>query len=213
MGQDRQRELRRAVPIRGFSLRYGRRSPTITRMLPCHHCGLPADPAPAPTGRPWKHRFCDRHCYARWRAGRHLALKSDWLRIQREVWGTSEIGRREVGKSREVGRRAEVLARDTILPSLGFTEITDMSGLSNQFYVDFVATLDGRRVLVDATIKLKGHIPEKVTLATALRMPLYILHVSPSTDGLFWLNGPITNAAVSRVPAAFIRSLRLPAPL
>ena len=130
------------------------------------------------TGRPWKHKFCSRLCYNRWRANRHNEIKQDWLKFQRDVWGTIPLGQFEVCHARGYGRKAEFLARDVYLPAEGFTEISDMSGLSNQFYIDFIATYNGQRVLVDATVKLKAYIPEKILLARALRMPLYMIHVS-----------------------------------
>lgn len=178
--------------------------------LVCHTCGVgirkkPSD-AKSRTGRPYKHTFCDAACYARWRADRHNASKRDWLRIQREVWGTTEAGRFEVGLAKHHGRRAEVLAKDRILPFLGFSEIDDLSGYSNQFFVDFIATYRASRVLVDATIKLKAYVPEKLRIAAALRMPLYILHISIKSDDIYWLS-EARERPVSRVPAAFIRSL------
>lgn len=92
-----------------------------------------------------------------------------------------------------------------ILPALGFSQISDMSECSNQFYVDFVATKDGKRVLIDATVKLKAYVPKKAQLALALEMDLYILHVSPKNEKMFVLNKMPVNRVVSRVPAQRIR--------
>jgi hypothetical protein len=99
-----------------------------------------------------------------------------------------------------------LLARDVILPSLGFSEIDDLSGYSNQFFIDFIATLDGERVLVDATIKLDAYVPEKAHLAKSLRMKLFILHVSIKSDGLFYLDA-LGDKVVSKVPASYINSV------
>ncbi len=135
----------------------------------------------------------------------HLDLKRKWSLFQRQVWGTTELGRFDVSKAKLVGRDAEILARDVILPGLGFSEIDDFSGHSNQFFVDFVATFQGERVLVDATIKLKAYVPDKSFIASALRMKLFILHVSPVRSDLYFLHELVPGRSVIRVPAAFIR--------
>ncbi len=178
--------------------------------ITCHQCGKTVEkPAceVAPKGRAWKHPFCDAQCYAQWRAKRHLLFKANWLRLQREVWGTTEHGPGRVRGARQTGRAAEILARDMYLPAEGFTEIDDFKALSNQFFVDFIATYGGRRVLVDATIKLKAYLPHKARLAASLRMPLYIIHVAPARIGLYYLHQIAPGRIVCRVPAAFIRSL------
>ncbi len=174
----------------------------------CHQCGQPCEKKPSDhvqKGRPWKHTFCNQECYDRWRAERHLEVKAQWLRFQREVWGTVPIERHRPAGAREYARQFEEKARLTYLPQLGFTEIVDLSAMSNQFFVDFVATFKGRRVLVDATVKLKAYVPEKVGLANALRMRLFIIHVAPGREGLFHLNEVRGGRVVSRVPAALIR--------
>lgn len=174
----------------------------------CYQCGKKFRKKPsdqAPKGRPWKRAFCNRGCYNRWRADRHLVFQARWLRFQREVWGTTPFGRRQPSGTREYGRKFEVLARDEYLPKEGFSDISDLSAMSNQFFIDFVATYRRRRVLVDATVKLKAYIPEKVRLARALRMPLFIMHVAPGRAGLYYLNEVPEGLVVSRVPARFIR--------
>lgn len=177
----------------------------------CAQCGKPFEKRPSArrtNGRPRKHTFCTDGCYDRWRADQHLATKSKWLSFQREVWGSTELARHDVGRAKAIGRKAEVLARDELLPREGFTEIVDLSNLSNQFFIDFVATFRGARVLVDATIKLKAYVPDKARLAEALRMPLFIIHVAPK-GGLYFLHPkPLSQgASVCRIPAAFIRQV------
>lgn len=158
-------------------------------------------------GRPRKHVFCNQACYERWRADQHLKTKARWLLFQREVWGTTEHGFRDVAKARQTARPYEIAARDTFLPREGFTEIVDMSEMSNQFFVDFIATKDGERVLVDATIKLKAYFPAKAKLAEALGMKLFFIHIAPAGGGLYYLHEVPSGRKVVRVPAAFIRAL------
>lgn len=156
-------------------------------------------------GRPWKHVFCARACHNRWKAKQHLAVKARWLVFQRQVWGSTDLKRFEASKSKAIGRKAELLAKNNFLPARGFSDITDLSACSNQFYVDFVATYQGRRVLVDATVKLKASVAKKKWLADALQMSLYIIHVSPNGK-LYHLN-EIVKGTTSRIPAEVIRSL------
>lgn len=160
------------------------------------------------TGRPWKHPFCGVDCYNRWKADQHLATKAKWLSFQRDVWGTTEIGRSDPSKARGVGRTAEIIARDLILPKEGFSDIYDLSGMSNQFFIDFVASYKGERVLVDATIKLKAYFPEKAALAAALRMRLFIIHISPKSKDVYFLHEVVPGRKVTRVPASYIRQLQ-----
>lgn len=118
------------------------------------------------------------------------------------------MGRQEVGKgARAKGREAEIKALTEFLPREGFTEIVDLSGLSNQFFIDFVATFEGRRVLVDATVKLKAYFPHKARMAAALRMPLYFIHVAPNDSGLYFIGRVPEGQVVQRVPARFFRDL------
>lgn len=181
--------------------------------ISCHQCGTRATKYLAAIrlrGGQRKHSFCGNDCYDLWRRDERLRFEKEQLAFRREVWGTAAFERRAPqGKyARQVGRQAEIVARDRILPAIGFSEIEDLSGMSNQFFIDFVATYGGLRVLVDATIKLKAYVPEKSRLALALRMPLYILHVSPKSEDLYYLNSLAPGRVVCRVPATFINAKR-----
>jgi len=114
----------------------------------------------------------------------------------------------DVEKSKAFGRQGEILARDRHLPTEDFTEIVDFAGHSNQFFIDFIATYQSERVLVDATIKLKAYIPAKIYLAKALQMRLFVIHVSLADASLYYLHEvPLLSNTTVRVPAAFIRKL------
>lgn len=159
------------------------------------------------TGRPWKNSYCSAECYAKWRANQHLAIKKRWLEFQRKIWGTTEVGRFDAANAKPFGRKGEIVARDEHLPANGFTDIVDFAGHSNQFFVDFVATYQGERVLVDATIKLKAYIPTKSRLAAALGMRLFIIHVAIADSRIYFLHEVPHTCKATRVPAAFIRKL------
>jgi hypothetical protein len=157
-----------------------------------------------PKGKRPKVFFCNWVCKKKWLHERHLFFKRRLKHFARNVWGTTPLERFGVGKSMQYGRKAEKFALETILPGLGFTEIVDFTNYSSQFYIDFVATYNGERVLVDATIKLSAYAIKKVKIADALRMPLYIVHVSPN-NSLFYLKKLPKGQVTSKVPMSFIR--------
>ncbi len=157
-------------------------------------------------GRPWKREFCGSACYRNWIKKRHLENKARWLRFQRSVWGTTGAERRRPDQRGPWGRKAEIAAKDSILPALGFSGIVDTSDASNSFFVDFIATKGRKKVLVDSTVKLKAYVPSKARMAEALGMDLYILHVAPKDHYLFVLNKIQKGRVVSRVPAERIRA-------
>ncbi len=158
------------------------------------------------TGRPWKRLYCSKACYNRERANQQLEAKRRWLHYQRQVWGTTELKRMDVAKCKSFGRQGEVLARDRHLPAEGFTNIVDFSGHTNQFFVDFVATYQGERVLIDATIRLHASIPNKIFMAKALGMRLFIIFVSLKDTSLFFIKEvPPLSRAGMKIPAGFIR--------
>ncbi len=177
---------------------------------PCYFCGKVVHKRPcyiAPKGRPWKRTFCNSKCYAGWRRIERQKYERELLKKLREVWGTIPAGRFEVQKARQYGKRFEAIAEKAYLPQLGFTDVVNLSSMSNQFFVDFVATCRNKRVLVDITIKLNAYVPEKIKLADALHMQLYILHVSPKTRELFYLRKMPKGQRTSKVPAKFLRSM------
>lgn len=137
----------------------------------------------------------------------HAARKAEYGRFCRELWGGSGRGHRQVGGgwAKPYGRIFEQVARETILPAEGFTEVDDWSEWSNQFLVDFIATWNGERVLVDITAKISAYVPAKKRLARSLRMRLFILHVSPREPTTYWLAEP--EGPTSKVPASVLHKL------
>jgi hypothetical protein len=133
-----------------------------------------------------------------------LVSKRKISRFIRKLWGTTSLKRFEARLAMPYGRRAEKRALKYVLPKLGFKNIINFTSWSSQFYIDFVAFYRGKRVLVDATIKLTAWVPGKMKLANALGMDLYILHISPNGK-LFWLKKMPKNEVTSKIPMAFIR--------
>lgn len=177
----------------------------------CYQCEKPCEKfmrnMGLKNGRPWKHKFCGMECYNRWRKDQHLAVKRKWLIFQREVWGTIPFERFKPSGARGYAKKYEKMAEKLYLPKEGFTNIVNFTEMSNQFFVDYVASKLGRRVLVDATVKLKAYVPKKMRMAEALGMDLYVIHVSPLKEGLYHLNKMKPGTSVSRVPAKVIRKL------
>jgi hypothetical protein len=137
------------------------------------------------------------------------ARKREYGEYKRFIWGGSGKGANEIGVwAKKFGRRFENVARNTILPSIGYVEIDDWSAYSNVFFVDFIATSpDEGRVLIDVTTKWAAHIPNKIALANSLRMRLFILHISPRDPKVYWLNEIEPVAKVSKIPMSIFHRL------
>jgi hypothetical protein len=186
----------------------------MSEQVTCYDCGKVQERSPSDLhrmGRPTKYFFCSRLCYKNHRRKIHNGLKVKLLPFIRSVWGTTEMAKHDVGKARKIGRIAELKCKQ-YLAQEGFEMIADLSEKSNQFYIDFICIYQGQRVLVDATIKIKAHVPEKVFLANALGLDLYIIHVSPSTENLYYIQKMKPGVSGCRLPMAFIHSLMLPKP-
>lgn len=144
-----------------------------------------------------------------WNKGQHThhgVFERNYLETKRRFWGCwPELGRQ---RQKTEGLRDLVRSHErdalAMLPHLGFTEVDNWCGHSNQFLVDAVATYHGERVLVDVTSRLRHHVPEKLALARSLRMHLYILFLSPDRS-LHYLAGPVENKSV-RIPMGFFRA-------
>lgn len=156
------------------------------------------------TNKRYRTIFCNQNCRNKWLHQRHLRSKRKIARFIRKLWGTTPLKRFQAKYAIPFGRKAEKRAMIKILPKLGFKNIINFTNWSSQFYIDFVAFYKGKRVLIDATIKLTAWIPGKIKLANALGMDLFIIHVSPSGK-LFWLKKIPKNEVTSKVPMAFIR--------
>lgn len=179
----------------------------------CIRCGKEVSRKPSSVGA--GNRFCTKTCYYAWQSERSRfsgyedARRTQYHEFKRKLWGGSGHGHNQIaGKwAGKFGRRFERIAEQRIFPREGFTEIVNLTACSNQFFVDFVVTRKMQRVLVDVTTKFKAYVPSKVRLARALRMPLYILHVSPKDPAVYFLSKMTKNKTVSRVPMAFFYGL------
>jgi hypothetical protein len=180
----------------------------------CAQCG--ADFQARRSARAFRTTFCSREHYFAYRTAHATydqaegveRLHREYEQFKRRLWGGSGYGAKEVGPwARRYGRRYEEIARDVILPAHGFTEIDDWSGQSNVFFVDFVATREGQRVLVDVSCKWSAYVPEKVRFAASLRMPLYLLMVAPADPTRrYWLHLTKPGRTVFKVPMALFRA-------
>src|SRR3990172_4164110 len=167
--------------------------------------------ASARTGR---HVFCSRRCYQEWRSSLRPVKfaaderRRDYHRFKRLLWGGSGKGANEVGAwARTFAKRFEKEALNRILPLEGFTKIDNWCNHSNVFFIDFVATKNKERVLVDVTSKWAAHVPEKVKFARSLGLRLFILHISPRNPRSYWLRELRDLERVSKVPMSFFHAL------
>lgn len=127
----------------------------------------------------------DKEKAKRWRdahKAEYRTYKKRYEQLVNESWGKTGLKFQGAGEgARKWGTLAEKYAI-SIMPSLGFMEIEDYCDRTSQFFIDFIATYKGQRVLVDATLKHNAYIPKKIKLARDLRMPLYILFISPNLN-------------------------------
>ena len=138
-------------------------------------------------------------------------------RIRTGVWGVGIVNGQfgkwtteDAKRAYAVGKRFEEWAGKTVLPAEGFSEIECLSDIQRGSPVDFVATKNGKRVLVDVTIRQGTGIEHKVKMAKALRMDLYIIHVSPVHQNRYWVDEIKSYERVySKVPNQIIRDLAL----
>lgn len=168
------------------------------------------------SGRQARPQFCSQKCYHAWRyesnpanAFDQGARKREYEAYKRALWGGSGKGANEVGPwARPFGAKYEEIAVQQILPHEGFTEVDNRSAHSSMFFIDFVATdCRGQRVLIDATTKWSAYVPQKVQLARSLRMPLYILHISPANPLNYCLTRLKEGQVTSKVPMAFFHKV------
>jgi len=137
----------------------------------------------------------------------------DWKQYRRnynekvkELWGRTDVGYQNIKEAVKWGRKGEQYAL-SVMPSLGFSNISDYANRNNQFFIDFIATYNGKRVLVDATIKHSAYIPEKIKLARDLDIPLYILFVSPNFDKHYLRLVEDKHHSVIKIPMSAMRAL------
>ena len=163
----------------------------MLRTYTCEYCHV-ANSRVAPRISTSRKTFCCRDHYDRWRSQNgkftHQEHKTGYHNYCRLIWGGSGKGANEAGAWAKVfGRQFEKIAEEGILPQEGFLQIDNYAEHSNQFMIDIIATKNGERVLVDVTAKWTAYVPEKTRLAASLRMPLYILHVSPASPSVYHL--------------------------
>ncbi|MDV3243695.1 MAG: hypothetical protein LYZ66_00810 [Nitrososphaerales archaeon] len=130
----------------------------------------------------WSERYCSPKCRTEGNTamhGRYVSKNRQHVRQyaysrRHGIWGKSNF---------EIGRQAEKLAFETILPRIGFTDLYDVTQVRTSIPFDFVATLRGERVLIDVTtcIGKSGRLQRSAaSLANALRMKYYTLFVKPN---------------------------------
>jgi len=70
----------------------------------------------------------------------------DWKQYRRnynekvkELWGRTDVGYQNIKEAVKWGKRGERYAL-SVMPSLGFSNISDYANRNNQFFIDFIAT-------------------------------------------------------------------------
>jgi hypothetical protein len=126
-------------------------------------------------------RVCSNDCERKANTARHRSFVEHNLQHIRS-YQKSRYARTWGKSSREIGTAAEIFAADRLLPTLGFTEIVNVTAYHRFIPFDIVATHNSRRVLIDVTTgqtKFGHHSAMHRAMADALRMPLLILFIKP----------------------------------
>lgn len=132
-------------------------------------------------GGPGSYTYCSRTC----RTSGNTAIHRRYVERNREH--SNQYARERYlskwGKSdKEIALKAEKFAFSKLLPSLGFTEIYDVTEIRRFVPFDFVASDQGSRVLIDVTTarSKSGYYRRTATrLANALRMKLLTVFIKP----------------------------------
>lgn len=100
------------------------------------------------------------------------------------------------------------MARDRFLGPLGFSEVVDCSEMSTGFFVDFIATYQAQRVLVDVTIKMDARAEHKIPMARALGMRLFYIHIPPAHPEEYYFHEiDVANRTTVKVPLRHIHGM------
>lgn len=116
------------------------------------------------------------------------------LSYVRSLWGSTGSVSGDPGeKIAKIGRLYEAQSVP-LLQSIGFSDIYHVSIEIPAFPFDFIATKDGRRVLLDVTTRVWCRTQPKFKLAGLMGLNLYIVHISPADPETFYVHQPRTGS-------------------
>lgn len=101
----------------------------------------------------------------------------------------------------------ETAAVETILPSLGFTQLIDLTAIIFNAPFDFVGFKDGERVVIEVSTKWQKRVSTKTRLAAALGFKLWLVLVSPRDSRFFHCTQVSATAHSCRVPFSLFRAM------
>lgn len=133
--------------------------------------------------------------------------QSKRVRWSQKVWYGKQLDMFALKEPRPRSREAELAASETILPSLGFTEIVDLTAILFNSPFDFMATRCGTRCAVEISTKWQKRIETKVALAFAFNFPLQVLLISPRDQRFFHLVEARRGSKTVRVPFELLRKM------
>ena len=174
----------------------------------CDHCGNDYEADYGRKKSVGRRKFCSQVCYRLFNAehkkegGNHAMYSA----FKRRIWGSTGLMQGEVGAIRSFDyRKFELIARDSLMEELGFSDTVDMNQVQLGFSFDFIANIDGKKVLVDVTTKYATNAKIKKQLADLLSLDLYYLFISPEydTNHLYYLHKMTT--PTFKIPHQFFK--------
>jgi len=147
----------------------------LGRRSECRICGSPI------LGRLAGNRtYCSQKCK---RAGntaqhrRYVTQNTEHVSCMTRAWKDRIWGR----SNPQIAMQAERIAKERILPKLGFSNLYHVSAANRFFPFDLIGTYNGQRVFIDVTTGMWKTIRKtsQQELADALDMPMYVLFVKP----------------------------------
>jgi len=147
-----------------------------------------------------RRRYCSSNCRKNAKTQSERRCKEK----KRLLWGFT--GYKNSGiKLRDSGRPFEAIGTE-VLSQLGFNDVWFGCEKNRGFLVDFIATYDNKRVLIDVTSGIRKNIKFKSELARALKMPLFILFISPDFSKYF-LTPDVSHQNSVRLQVSKIKSI------
>jgi hypothetical protein len=138
-------------------------------------------------------------CETKYQRGRVHWLQAVWYGQQKDLFALKDPRPRAI--------HAERAASETILPSLGFTGLIDLTAIIFNAPFDFVAFKNNERVAVEVSSKWQKRVETKAQLAAALGLDLYLVLVSPRDQRFFHCTKLSPTAKTSRVPFSLLRCM------
>jgi len=97
---------------------------------------------------------------------------------------------------KERGIKSEELAKNTILPKLGFTNIIHLSAINRYSPSDFYAEKNNKKYFIEVTTNISKCVPLASLLAELLDLNFYVLGIKPDFSAFLLKEVPLGKKSV-----------------